>query len=109
GVDSFWYKDLNKTPILTVLDRTMAGESIYPDTTPTLTIGKASSVDLTAREIEVLRGVVRGDTNQEIADSLFMSAATVNFHIKSLLYKTGCRNRVELAVIACTEGLIVAD
>ena len=109
GVDSFWYKDLQKTPILTVLDRTMAGESIYPDTTPTLTIGNASSVDLTSKELEVLREIVSGATDQEIADKLFISAATVRYHIKSLMQKTGYRNRVELAVNACTEGLIVVD
>lgn len=36
GVESFWYKDGKKTAILDVMNRTMAGESIYPDTTPPL-------------------------------------------------------------------------
>ena len=36
GVDSFWYKTVVADEFMTLLDRTMAGESIFPDTTPTL-------------------------------------------------------------------------
>ena len=41
GVDSFWYKELEEVPILAVMERTMKGEHIYPDTTPELSIGNA--------------------------------------------------------------------
>lgn len=34
GVDSFWYKETESAPILEVMDRTMAGEHIYPDKPP---------------------------------------------------------------------------
>ena len=55
GVDSFWYKTVVQEEFLTLLDRTMAGERIFPDTTPTLNIGAALSVEFTERELEVLR------------------------------------------------------
>ena len=55
GVDSFWYKDPSEDILLEIMDRTMAGESIYPDTTPMLKLGMASSIEFTPRELEVLR------------------------------------------------------
>ena len=43
GVESFWYKELEEVPILSVMERTMKGEHIYPDSTPELSIGNAKS------------------------------------------------------------------
>lgn len=109
GADSFWYKEVQDQPILDVLDRTMAGEHIFPDATPTLTLGNARSVDLTPKELEVLREITTGATDQEIADKLEVSAATVRYHVKNLLQKTGYRSRTQLAVRARTEGLVIGD
>ena len=109
GIESFWYKEIQEQPILTVMDRTMAGEHVHPDTTPTLTLGNAKSVDLTPKELEVLREVTTGATDQEIADKLCISAATVRYHIKNLLQKTGYRSRTQLAVRARSEGLVIGE
>ena len=43
GVDSFWYKEVQEQPILELMDRTMAGESIYPDSPPVTSLGMAKS------------------------------------------------------------------
>jgi len=109
GVDSFWYKEVQDLPILTIMDRTMAGESIYPDTTPQLTLGNAPSVEFTDREIEVLREILRGYTNAEIGEKLHMSERTVKQHITHMLEKTGYPNRVVLAVQARALGIVVND
>ena len=87
----------------------MNGESIYPDATPELRLGLASSYDFTERELEVLREMTGGDTNQEIAERLHMSVATVKTHILNMLGKTGFRNRTELAVRARESGLVILD
>ena len=47
--------------------------------------------------------------NKEIAEKLFISPTTVNFHINNLLLKTGYKNRVQLAVKARLEGLVIGD
>ena len=109
GVDSFWYKEVQELPILTILDRTMAGESIYPDTTPRLTVGNAPSVEFTDRELEVLREILRGYTNAEIGEKLHMGERTVKQHITHMLEKTGYPNRVVLAVQARALGIVVND
>jgi len=107
GVDSFWYKSATAEEILNVLDRTMVGESVFPERTPVLNIGNAESSEFTDRELEVLRLVVAGETDAAIAEKLYMSLRTVKHHIQSMKDKTGFRNRTELAVRARAKGLII--
>lgn len=109
GVESFWYKEEQRESLMEIMERTMNGESIYPDATPELRLGLASSYDFTDRELEVLREMTGGDTNQEIAERLHMSVATVKTHILNMLGKTGFRNRTELAVRARESGLVILD
>jgi len=61
--------------------------------------------NLTQREIEVLKHVANGDTNQEIADALFISLRTAQTHVTNILRKVGVDSRVELAAYAVREGL----
>lgn len=109
NVDSFWYKEVQDAPMLEVMDRTMAGEHIWPDKTPQVKLGLADSNELTEREMEVLRCIAMGHTNQEIADELDMSVNTVRFHLSNLLSKTGCNSRIELAITATKSGIVVPN
>ena len=109
GVESFWYKTASAEEILTVMDRTMAGERIYPDNTPSLKLGVADSDKFSDRELEVLRLVVAGETDAAIAEKLFISVRTVKQHIQSMRDKTGFRNRTELAVRARESGLVINE
>ena len=109
GVESFWYKEVQEQPILEVMDRTMSGESIYPDQTPVVKLGNAVSTEFTAREIEVLREMVDGLSNREIAEKLGIGERTVKMNITAMLDKTGFRSRLELAVKARTGGLVIPE
>ena len=109
GVESFWYKEEQRESLLDVMERTMNGESVYPGASPELTLGMASSYQFTERELDILREITSGDTNQEIADRLNMSVATVKTHILNMLEKTGFRNRTELAVRARESGLVILN
>lgn len=109
GVDSFWYKSATAEEIITVMDRTLAGECIYPDSTPVLKLGDTVSERFSERELEVLRLVVAGETDAAIAEKLFISVATVKTHIQSMKNRTGFRNRTELAVKARESGLVIYD
>ena len=109
GVDSFWYKSAAAESIIDIMDRTMAGEHIYPDAPPPLQFGHITSDLLTNRELEVLREVVAGESDAAIAEKLHISLRTVKGHIQSMRGKTGFRNRTELAVRARDCGLIIND
>ena len=109
GVEGFWYKDISTDSILSVMNRVVEGENVYPDRTPELVLGNATSYDFTEKELEVLREMTGGYTNQEIADKVFMSVGAVKAHILNMLEKTGFRNRTELAVRAREIGLVILD
>jgi two-component system vancomycin resistance associated response regulator VraR len=105
GVNSFWYKESDKVDILDVLDRTMAGESVYPASAPPARLGNAVRESFTEREMDVLREIAAGKSNSEIANLLCVSENTVKTHVRTLLQKTGFANRTELAVHARVVGL----
>ncbi len=107
GVDSFWYKEVQALPMLEVMDRTMAGERVWPDRPPVTDFGLCKSGDLTERELEVLRLLAEGLTDKEIADRLFVSVTTVRYHVNNLTGKTGFSTRTELAVNAVRSGIAV--
>ena len=61
---------------------------------------------LSARELEVLKLIVEGRSNPEIAAELYMSLSTVKTHIRSIMNKLAVSDRVQVAVVALRKGLI---
>lgn len=108
GIESFWYKEATKETILDVMDRTMAGESVYPDSAPKVRIGIAGSEEFTERELEVLRIMTTGATNAAIAEKLNISESTVKNHIRHMMEKTGCESRTALAIEARVSGVVIS-
>lgn len=107
GVDSFWYKEVQEAPMLEIMDRTMAGEHIFPDTPPVASVGLAKSSEFTDRELDVLHYLAEGLTDKEIADKLHLSVTTVRYHVNNLISKTGAASRTELAVNAVRSGIAI--
>jgi DNA-binding NarL/FixJ family response regulator len=66
---------------------------------------QSGSVDLTTRELQVLRQLDTGATNQEIADRLFISERTVKNHVSRILSKLNLKNRYEAANYARSKGI----
>ena len=62
--------------------------------------------ELTDREHEVFLLIARGLANDDIADALVVSAATVKTHVNRILAKLGARSRVELVVLAYESGAV---
>jgi len=65
----------------------------------------AMEVPLSSREMEVLHLIVKEQTNQEIADKLFISSRTVDAHKRNLLEKTGSKNVAGLVIYAMEKRL----
>ena len=85
----------------------VAGESIFPDKTPSVKLGLADSSELTAKEIEVLRFVCEGLEYSEIAERMHISQRTVKFHISNILSKTGYANKTRLAIAVTNKNFII--
>jgi two-component system vancomycin resistance associated response regulator VraR len=91
------------------MDWVMAGETVYPSKQIEVPIGNALSTELTDREIDVLKELVTGASNKEIAQKLCMGESTVKLHITNMLQKSGFRSRLELALMARHYGIAIGE
>jgi DNA-binding NarL/FixJ family response regulator len=73
---------------------------------PVRTSLRSELESLTDREADVLRLMARGLGNQEIADTLFVSEATVKTHVAHILDKLRCGNRVQAVIAAYESGMV---
>ena len=105
--DSFWYKDLSREELIDVIDRTMAGEHLFPGETPRVKLGFATSAEFTSKEIEVLRLVCEGLEYGEIAEKLNVSVNTVKTHVSHILQRTGYANKTRLAIAVTNKNFII--
>ena len=61
---------------------------------------------LTEREMEVLKLIAQGKSNQEVADELFIGVKTVKYHLTNLFSKLGVEDRTQAAIYAHRHGLV---
>jgi DNA-binding NarL/FixJ family response regulator len=104
------------TEMLQVLDRVLAGESVIapeamarPQTNPVRRRGNDAlrlASFLTAREREVLCGLVRGDDTNKLARSMGIASATARCHVQNVLTKLGAHSRLEAATSAVRYGMV---
>ncbi len=118
GASGFVLKDISPEDLVAAV-RTVAdgGALLAPSVTrrlisrfaapPSLDSSVVSRLDrLTSREREVLVAVATGSSNIEIAEDLFVGAATVKSHVSSILTKLGLTNRAQAVAFAYESGLV---
>lgn len=105
--DSFWYKDASGGELISVMDRTMAGEHIFPDKTPEVKLGLTTSYSLTHYEMDVLRALMQSTSDEDAAGMLGCTKANVRWHLAKILEKTGYRTRMELLIAIAQKNLII--
>lgn len=66
---------------------------------------RAPHEELTEREMEVLKLIAQGKSNQEVADELIIGVKTVKFHVTNILAKLGVEDRTQAAIYAFKHGL----
>jgi DNA-binding NarL/FixJ family response regulator len=64
------------------------------------------AVDLSEREIEVLRLIAQGRDNAQIAERLLISPTTAKNHVSNILAKLGVKSRVQAAIYAVRAGMV---
>lgn len=105
--DSFWYKDASHGELISVMDKTMAGERIFPDKTPEVKLGLTTSYELTHFELNVLRALMQSTSDEDAATMLGCTKANVRWHVGKILEKTGYRTRMELLIAVAQKNLII--
>ena len=109
GADSFWYKDASHGELIGVMDRTMAGEHIFPEKTPEVRLGLTTSYDLTSSELTVLRALMQSTSDEDAAAMLGCTKANIRWHLSKILDKTGYRTRMELLIAVAQKNLILVS
>lgn len=107
--DSFWYKDASQGELLAVMDRTMAGEQIFPDKPPEVKLGLTTSYKLTTAELDVIRALMQSTSDEDAAKILGCTKANIRWHLGKILDKTGYRSRMELLIAVASKNLIIVS
>jgi two-component system vancomycin resistance associated response regulator VraR len=105
--DSFWYKDSSREELLDVMDKTMAGEHIFPEKTPEVKLGLSTSYELTHSELDVIRALMQSTSDEDAASMLGCTKANIRWHVGKILDKTGYRTRMELLIAVAQKNLII--
>jgi DNA-binding NarL/FixJ family response regulator len=115
GVAGYLLKNLDAHELFDLLNGIERGEAVLTramaarllkDVTRRTNASDLHSDELTEREIEVLRLVVQGASNPEIAEELCITVNTVKSHVKNILYKLCLENRTQVATYAMQTGLV---
>ncbi len=121
GASGFLLKDVPPEELLFAIRAVYSGDSVVAPSTTRRLIDRFAALlpgeeppsppeltELTEREREVLTHVAHGLSNQEIAQRLFVSEATVKTHVGRVLAKLSLRDRVQAVVYAYEHGLVRA-
>ncbi|MDP8969000.1 MAG: response regulator transcription factor [Actinomycetota bacterium] len=112
GATGYLLKDASRDELLEAVHAAAAGRSVLaPRVASRLMARLRSPLDgaLSAREIEVLALVARGQTNKEIARALHVSQATVKTHLLHLFAKLGVDDRTAAVTTALERGILRLD
>ena len=110
GAKGFLLKDSSIDEVFAAVDAVMNNDEYICREVLTALSGAMRRNDeddtLSEREIDVLMGICRGLSTQEIADKLFLSKRTVDSHRANILEKTGSKNTASLVVYAIKNNLV---
>ncbi|HWP95336.1 MAG TPA: response regulator transcription factor [Syntrophomonadaceae bacterium] len=116
GVSAYVLKDVAGSELVDTIHRVMQGEIvIHPRVANRLvrelnrSDPKKNEIRLTKREKDVLDLLVKGNTNKEMAECMFISEKTVKNHLTSIFRKLGVKDRTQAAVYALKNSIVVDD
>jgi NarL family two-component system response regulator LiaR len=115
GALSYVLKDIDPDVLAEAIRRANAGEAVLNPRVAARMVKELNGErretvnpfsELTNREMDVLRQIASGKSNQEIAEALVISEKTVKSHITNLLNKLHLTDRTQAAVYAWQEGIV---
>ena len=110
GASGYLLKSLDSTEFLSMLEGVQRGESAMQRQTMSRLLDSLSDfsrepvIELTLRELELLKWVAQGYSNKAIAKEMSISPNTVKYHMKSVLQKLNVQNRAEAVATAIRAG-----
>ncbi len=109
GARGYLLKGSDSDELVSAILAVHSGKSRIPGPVAERLAERMSNPALTERETDVLKLIVGGNSNKEIASALFISEATVKTHINNLLGKLGVTDRTQAATTALQRGIVHLD
>ncbi len=109
GAQAYLLKTVEAEELIDVIRKVAGGLRHIPAEIAVRLAGRIPQSGLTEREHDVLRLLVRGRRNREIADNLGIAAGTVKTHVENILLKLGVTDRTEAATAAIERGIVTLD
>lgn len=106
GAMAYLLKGTSPDELLDTIRAVHAGQTRISSEVAAKLAARISIPELTARELEVLRLVVAGQSNREIGATLHISEGTVRAHINNILSKMGVSDRTQATTLAIKRGLV---
>jgi two-component system NarL family response regulator len=106
GAMAYLLKDAPPQELLEAIRAVHEGQKRIPPEVAVKLSNRLGRPDLTAREMEVLRLVVAGQSNKGIGSTLNISEGTVRAHINNILFKMSASDRTQAATLAIKRGLV---
>lgn len=106
GAMSYLSKDTSGLELINAIEHVHRNLRYLPQFANDRMSERMPAVELTLREIEVLRCITRGLSNREIADHLNIAPPTVQAHVSAVLDKVGARDRTQATIYALQRGVI---
>jgi DNA-binding NarL/FixJ family response regulator len=106
GAKGYLLKGMFGEELVDAIRAVHAGKTRIPSAIAERLADRMGGPALTNRELDVLRGIVAGQSNKEIGSHLSISEATVKTHINSILGKLGVTDRTQAATTALQRGIV---
>ena len=109
GALGYICKDVSPEDLITAIRTVNAGRKFIPGDIAAILSENVGQEDLTRAEANVLRMIVGGMSNKEIAFGLDVTENTVKTHVKNIFDKIGVSDRTSAATLAIKRGLVRVD
>jgi DNA-binding NarL/FixJ family response regulator len=109
GACGYLIKDMLGEELIKAIRTVASGKRMIPPAVASRLAEFTPRIDLTAREVEVLRFVAKGLRNKEIARVIGRTEGTVKIHLKHVMQKLGVDDRTEAVTLALQRGIIHLD
>lgn len=109
GAMAYLPKSVEREELLAAIRSVAAGGAYFPPAIAARLAARRNRPELSPREMDVLRQVVRGASNKEIARSLGIAEITVKLHVSKLLEKLDVADRTQAATTAIQRGIVHLD
>ncbi len=107
GACGYVLKNMPGEELFRAIRQAHVGRKYLPTVVASRLAERLEQPALTAREVEVMRLVVAGESNKEIAEAMKVTEHTAKMHLKNIFAKLGARDRTEAAMLVLRRGIVL--